>query len=459
MRRAIPATARATVLAVTLAALAPGRVHAAGPVPAADAPAVVVTAPPDGRAGAVCAVRSPGATGLAITLAPAALAPGSRLEVFTSSAVLHQVLDAAALARGVQIPSAPGGPGGASGAVPPADRSLDGDTIFLRLAAPGGGSVRVERIELAPDAAWAAALAARWAPHVYQDCDRSGWRYDLITAFDFDGDLDGDNNWETAAGARDLPLDGRPEHQAAVYWWAAESATHWFVGYAFFHPRDWDRLPWFGREDREHVNDMEGIVVYVRKALAGDPMGAAELIQTINHSDHRQYAAPGAFRMRAAAGGGPTSDPRRARETVDGPLALEGGHPVVYIEAQGHGVTGQPFEHWLRGPRFDGRRGDGVHYVPGTYPLKPIGPLWRMAHDPAYHGPHRTFHDPTRFQGATHGKKHAANPPWGWDDADLARLGYAAGRGALFGEPGLLVNWQFLPREPVAAPILRRTWD
>lgn len=394
------------------------------------------------REGAVVPVRAPGASGVRVRLDAAGLPPGARLEVLTSSSVVHEVLTAADLAAALAVPRGP-------------ERFLDGDTAYLRLRDAGGASVRVAFVEPAPGPEWASALAARYAPHIYQDTDDTNPRADMLAAFDYDGNVNGDDNWAALAGAKEFPLGGKPEHQAAVYWWAAESCTHAFVGYAFFHPRDWDHMPWFNRDRREHVNDMEGLLLAVRKET-----GAPEMMYVVNHRDYRQYAVDAkAFRMRDVKTGAPTAKADGAREAVDGRLELRDLRPVVYIEAQGHGVTGRPFENWLRGPKYDGVKGDGLYYRPGSYALKPIAPLWAMARDPQYIGPGRAFHDLYSFQGRTHGTLHSANPPWGWNDQHLVERGYADGRGTLFTDPGGLIGWQFECPEPFEAKLIRRSWD
>lgn len=369
-----------------------------------------------------------------LTLAPTS---ATKVSVYNASGVLHQVLDAGALAAGARVPSTPD-------TVPLPERFLEGDTVFLKAE---GGPVQVVHVERQPGPDWASALAARWAPVIHQECDRHDWRSDLIAAFHFDGNLNGDDNWENGARWPGFPLDGDPEKQAAVYWWATESATHSFVGYAFFHPRDWDHLPWLNRPRREHANDMEGVLLVIRKD--GEQL---ELLQTVNHRNVFQYAAdPAAWKYRPAKKG--------VREKLEGRLQLQDGHPVVYIEAQGHGVTGANRVHFLRGPRYDGATGDGVTYRPGKYPLKPINALWKMSRDPAFHGPGRAFHDRERFQGQTHGPPHSANPPWGWNEEHHAPAGWTGGKGALFHRPGELTAWQFESSKPFEPTILRRSWE
>src|SRR5687768_12342519 len=97
-----------------------------------------------------------------------------------------------------------------------------------------------------------AALALRWAPVHYQDTDPTGSHAlggaaDYISRYDFDGDLDGRNNWDRAGnGAYPLSAHG--------YYSVVETSTHWFIVFMFFHPRYWTDAFF----DTEHENDAEG---------------------------------------------------------------------------------------------------------------------------------------------------------------------------------------------------------
>src|ERR1700751_2596096 len=74
-------------------------------------------------------------------------------------------------------------------------------------------------------------VAARFAPTFYQALGDKP-RSDYITNFDFDGDWRGDNNWTNSANL-DFPL------KAHIYYSVSETATHYFIHYAVFHPRDY----------------------------------------------------------------------------------------------------------------------------------------------------------------------------------------------------------------------------
>jgi len=99
-------------------------------------------------------------------------------------------------------------------------------------------------------------LAAYWAPvisHDSHDIDADNVRAEYITRFNYDGDWCGCNNWNN--------LDNYPL-KAYVYYWVVETKTHYFIGYAVFHPRDWTD-EWF---KDQHENDMEGILLVIKKS-------------------------------------------------------------------------------------------------------------------------------------------------------------------------------------------------
>jgi len=75
-------------------------------------------------------------------------------------------------------------------------------------------------------------LALRWAPVHVQYVNKKGkdglaGRADYITAVDFDGDWDMNNNWDNLSNE---------SHQlkAHVYYSIVQTSTHWFINYAFF---------------------------------------------------------------------------------------------------------------------------------------------------------------------------------------------------------------------------------
>ncbi|HLP40548.1 MAG TPA: hypothetical protein VK465_03490, partial [Fibrobacteria bacterium] len=137
------------------------------------------------------------------------------------------------------------------------------------------------------------------------------YKGDYITRFNYDGDYIGINNWEN--------LDSYSSVPAYVYYAVSETATHYFIHYGIFHPRDWDAA---GRPGEQHENDFEGLSLMVKKDGA---FGTLTAMETLAHHQFNQYAA--------AAGIASGS------ESLDGEVSLYGGtHPRIFVEAQGHGV-------------------------------------------------------------------------------------------------------------------------
>ena len=155
-------------------------------------------------------------------------------------------------------------------------------------------------------------LAEHYSPYVAQET-WFDWRADAICRVDYDNDWDGGNNWENL---------GSGSTQAYVYYAAIESRSHWFLIYNFFHARDYSDNCVVGTC---HENDNEGVIVAVRKD--GTEFGKIEAMETLAHNNIYSYT---------------TSDSgiRSGAHNIDGPLLLLNGHPVVFLEAGGHGALG-----------------------------------------------------------------------------------------------------------------------
>lgn len=256
-------------------------------------------------------------------------------------------------------------------------------------------------------------LAERWAPVHYQDVDPSGGdalggRSDYITAIDFDGDWDTQNNWEN------LEISSN-KAEGHCYYSVVQTSTHWFIIYAFYHPRDWTDAPDFGLDT--HENDMEGLLAIIRRPAQSGPNAFGELlgIVTVFHLDFYSYISPGS----------PLTD---GQEDIDGTLEMEDVpdqlnagllHPVTAQEAKGHGLKAHP--------QVQIEGGDGIRYYPSLdvagepshpndrnvkYKMTYIfeeGGLWDHRNDPL------TFASPGVFKG-DNGQDNSANAPWKWDD-------------------------------------------
>lgn len=280
-----------------------------------------------------------------------------------------------------------------------------------------------------------ALLAYHFAPIHYQFVDRTGrnglgGRADYVTRIDFDGDWNGRNDWENA---EHHPLPG------AVYHSVVETKSHWFVVYAFFHPRDWaDSLL-----DTEHENDCEGVLVVARRD--GTRFGKLEAAVTLAHSDFYSFVPAGG---RWSAGS----------ESIDGVLEVDarsGERPLTTQEAKGHALKA-----WRSGARFD-----GIVYQPSlvaapqpspgeptaTYVLVDLfepGGVWERRGDP------NLFIKSGSFAGNSGGDcgsggvvctENAANPPWNWNDSDDG-----VPRGAIALDPLTLVTRYFRSPEPLS---------
>jgi hypothetical protein len=262
-------------------------------------------------------------------------------------------------------------------------------------------------------------LAFHHAPVHYQDTDSSDYPSDFITAFDYDSDWIATNNWDHRAAGR---------WPATVYYSIVESCTHYFITYAFFHPRDWSDVIF----DQEHENDLEGALMVVRKD--GSAYGTLEGMITVFHTNFFSFTPVGS----------PLTD---GNETIDGRVSFQDhngvGRPKTVQEAKGHGLKAWPYA-----SDFDGGADqDGVVYFPTVgqpeYPasgndrnvpyrlvdINRANGLWSAALNDAKvsSGQANTFHSWGRFKGDTSGgcgsrlkscSKNAANAPWGWDDPD-----------------------------------------
>ncbi|MFY1672299.1 hypothetical protein ACN27G_20420 [Plantactinospora sp. WMMB334] len=297
---------------------------------------------------------------------------------------------------------------------------MAGALVAGGLAAPAPAGAAVSRAE----------LALRWAPIHYQDVDATGshalgGRSDYITRVDFDGDLNGRNNWDNAAASS-------ASFAAHAYYSVLETSTHWYITYLFFHPRDWIDHPFF---ETEHENDGEGVMFAIERD--GSTYGVLRSAVTVAHSDFYSYTPAG-------------SNWTGGRENVDGTLQFASSphdsfqHPVTAQEARGHGLKAYPQYNI---------NGDGIVYYPSTvaetpsngndrdvrYKLVDIfasGGLWAQRANASLFAHLGTFAGDTSGDcgvGTFSCSTNSANAPWGWDDGnDLP------GRGEIATDPAKL---------------------
>ncbi len=179
-------------------------------------------------------------------------------------------------------------------------------------------------------------LVENYAPFIAQET----WfnpEADFITRFDFDGNWKADDNWENLE---------KGSLQAYVYYTVMETETHWFLHYNFFHPRDYSDICIVGTC---HENDNEGMILAVRKD--GSKFGKLEVMETLAHNNIYTF----------------TNDKKikKGVHNIDGKLDLyKDKHPIVFIEAGGHGVLGSSHKtSFFDAEKMDFKQNTGITYV------------------------------------------------------------------------------------------------
>jgi hypothetical protein len=328
-------------------------------------------------------------------------------------------------------------------------------TIEVTNAAPSRKKPEKTSFERQPPAADPyRKLAERWSPFIAQET----WfqpKADFLARFDYDGDWQGDNNWDR--------LDDGTS-QAYVHYAAMETATHWFLIYNFFHPRDYSDNCVVGTC---HENDNEGMILTIRKD--GSEFGKLEVMETLAHNNIYSYT-----NERSIRGG---------LHNPDGGIELwEGSHPMVFLEAGGHGAYGATDSHSLFSPETKEFQRTGVTYVyrgeaqrpkhPQDrlvgYDLLPIWEEWWKKSALGVDWAARTFDDfflyepyggrprmqNNRVGGSFYGRVHGENkakPFWGWHDTRTWKA-KALNRGQWGLDPAYAVsqNLRFPPDRPVS---------
>ena len=354
-------------------------------------------------------------------------------------------------------------------------------------------------------------LVLRWAPFIYQDTDAEGIGpdrnelQDYITNIFYDRDVDSDgvllgNNWENISEA---PLN------AYVYYSLVESETHFFIGYYFYHPRDWVGAKKASARDiplPEHEHDLEGVMLVVAKpAESPDDL---ELMYTQAHRDTYYFfpddsSGPNVVDVpdqsciqsrdhRDHLYG--TDDLQSCPAEEDASLFVvtddQAGYDraAVFIECRGHGLgqvaramvpdAGGLFD--FGGSRFAFRGGDGIFYRPSlvgvpeaplglndevTYALLPLrGEFWVNRRSSAIF---ESFVDITTQRGVTISGLGSvmlsddwplggANPPWYWDEhSSCDDSGVCADNDSAIRGDWLLDPAQFIENHVVDYPALQ----
>ena len=158
-------------------------------------------------------------------------------------------------------------------------------------------------------------LALHWAPvHIQGTAGRQDW----LSRFDYDGDFKGANNWDNLNNGT---------FDAAVYYTLAESSSHFFIHYGFFHPQDADT----GFCDTAHENDLEAMVALVRKD--GTQFGRLEAVLTGAHGHTFPYSNDSRITTGTSA-----SHAVRTMQLADTRPGETHRRPFTYQEPAGHGL-------------------------------------------------------------------------------------------------------------------------
>ncbi len=178
-------------------------------------------------------------------------------------------------------------------------------------------------------------IAEKFSPIIFQEVDRGTktlahkprGREDFISAVNYDGDLQANNNWENINNYPLLPV---------IYYSLLETSTHYFISYSIYHPRDWNRYPVFRwmKPYSEHENDMENTQVVVRKAHNEQP-DKVILLLTQEHLDS-DFAKQGqAIQSKGEAR--LFTDPILLFNAT-GEIDPQGTHAGIFVERKGHGI-------------------------------------------------------------------------------------------------------------------------
>lgn len=143
-------------------------------------------------------------------------------------------------------------------------------------------------------------LAARWAPVYVQHVDGDDDGRDRPTRIDFDGNWDATDNWDNQ------PRFGTALPPAA-YGAAILTATHAYLTYTLYYPRDWT---WMCVPLVCHDNDLETVQLVVER---DDRDGRLVEVRTKAHHS--------------------------ITDTPASEIASTEGHPVLRVEKRGHGIA------------------------------------------------------------------------------------------------------------------------
>lgn len=210
-----------------------------------------------------------------------------------------------------------------------------------------------------------AAIAARYAPVIYQEIERG--QMDYLRRADFDGDWDATNNFQAA-------LSNKGDSRGYAYYEVKETESHFFVTYVFFHAGKKSNSPVkFIRKLRTHENDLGGLTVVVAKQAA--PGREVEALMTTDGASLKTYGnmpkKVDGERVRWRRNHGSWQGPVRFVDEADHPLVdLQRTHPQIWITGKSHEVYG----YTGRDDRNAFGRDEGIVYAPTGTAQAPKAP-------------------------------------------------------------------------------------
>src|SRR4029079_13965971 len=118
--------------------------------------------------------------------------------------------------------------------------------LLLEACAEPDVADSIDPVEVKTSALTDTDIALHWAPIHFQDVFKSsgtgeGGKSDYVVSFNYDGDFNGRNNWDS--------IDAFAV-AAHVHFAVSQSDSHFFIYYMMYHPRDWA-----AGTAQEHEND------------------------------------------------------------------------------------------------------------------------------------------------------------------------------------------------------------
>lgn len=204
----------------------------------------------------------------------------------------------------------------------------------------------------------------------------------------FDGDWIATNNWKNLDKYSIKPV---------IYYYIAETKTHYFITYGYFHARDWTQLNVFNVA--QHENDLEGIMLMIEKD--DNYFGSISLGYSVFHLSIKRFAYNLTLELNSS------SYNKLKKGSIEA-----GHHPKSFQQPRGHGIKlensfhkdNRPFCRYLP-ENVSQTTNQDTHYELINL-LSPGEMIEQRGND--------SFFNIDETIKGTHGN--GANPPWLWRD-------------------------------------------